>query len=80
MSLSTCPIATIDAPIERVGRLLVEPVRYDEWWDAQTVSIRPNGPAQPAIKSLPGTVGLGMRWDVRTCASIDDGHMRVSFG
>ena len=64
MSLSTCPIATIDAPIERVWRLLVEPIRYDEWWDAQTVSIIPEGPAQPGQQIFAQTVALGTRWDV----------------
>ena len=64
MSLSTCPIATIDAPIERVWRLLFEPVRYDEWWDAQTVSIIPEGPAQPGQQIFAQTVALGTRWDV----------------
>jgi len=64
MSLSTCPIATIDAPVERVWRLLFEPVRYDEWWDAHTVSIIPEGPAQAGQQIVAQTVGLGTRWDV----------------
>ena len=64
MSLRTCPIATIDAPIERVWPVLVEPVRYDEWWDAQTVSIIPKGPAQPGQQIIAQTVALGTRWDV----------------
>ena len=64
MSISTCPMATIDAPVERVWRLLVEPVRYDEWWDAQTVSIIPRGPAQPGQQIVARTVGLGARWNV----------------
>ena len=46
MSLSTCPIATVHAPVERVWRLLADPSRYDLWWEAHTVSIIPEGPAQ----------------------------------
>ena len=47
MSFNTCPVATIDAPAERVWRLLAEPGGYAEWWDARTRSIIPEGPAQP---------------------------------
>ena len=46
MSVSTCPIATINAPIERVWEFLAEPSNYDSWWDAQTRSIVPAGRAQ----------------------------------
>jgi hypothetical protein len=46
MTLSTCPIATINAPIERVWELLAEPANYDLWWDAKTRSIVPQGRAQ----------------------------------
>jgi uncharacterized protein YndB with AHSA1/START domain len=46
MTLSTCPIDTINAPIERVWELLSEPANYDLWWDAKTSSIDPEGRAQ----------------------------------
>lgn len=45
MSISTCPMATVDAPVEQVWRLL-DPSRFDLWWEARTVSIVPEGPAQ----------------------------------
>ena len=46
MSISTCPIAVINAPIERVWALLAEPANYDSWWNAHTRSIVPEGRAQ----------------------------------
>ena len=46
MTVSTCPIATIHAPIERVWELLAEPDHYDLWWDAKTRSIVPAGRAK----------------------------------
>ena len=46
MTISTCPIATINAPIERVWEFLAEPANYDLWWDAKTHSIVPEGRAQ----------------------------------
>lgn len=64
MSLSTCPIATIDAPADRVWHLLANPVRYAEWWDAQTRSIVPEGPAQPGQHIFAQAIALGKRWDV----------------
>ncbi len=39
MAFSTCPIAVVKAPAERVWNLLSEPVNYDQWWDAQTVPL-----------------------------------------
>ncbi len=50
MSISTCPIATVEAPVERVWKLLSEPANYALWWEAQTRSITPEGPAQPGQK------------------------------
>ena len=46
MSLSTCPIDVVNAPIEKVWELLAEPENYDLWWDAKTLSIVPAGRAQ----------------------------------
>jgi uncharacterized protein YndB with AHSA1/START domain len=46
MRITTCPIASINAPIGRVWELLAEPANYDLWWDAKTRSIVPEGRAQ----------------------------------
>lgn len=64
MSFNTCPIATIDAPIERVWRLLADPAHYADWWDAETRSIAPEGPARPGQQIRAQSIALGMRWDV----------------
>jgi hypothetical protein len=45
MSFTSCPIATVAAPVEQVRRLLADPAHYAQWWDAQTRSIIPAGPA-----------------------------------
>jgi uncharacterized protein YndB with AHSA1/START domain len=42
MSVSTCPVATIHAPAERVWHLLSQPHNYALWYNAQTLSITPN--------------------------------------
>ena len=46
MSISTCPIATVEAPVEQVWQLLADPYNYGLWWDAETCSIEPAGPAK----------------------------------
>jgi uncharacterized protein YndB with AHSA1/START domain len=46
MSISTCPVAIINAPMERVWDLLAEPANYDFWWEARTRSIVPEGRAR----------------------------------
>jgi hypothetical protein len=64
MSFGTCPIATVDIPVERVWRLLADPRLYDRWWDAQTDSIVPEGPAQPGQEIFAHAVAFGRQWKV----------------
>jgi ligand-binding SRPBCC domain-containing protein len=75
MSISTCPIATVDAPVEQVWRLLADPNNYGLWWDAETrwqFAMEPAGPAQPGQRITARTRALGKNWDVQiTVASID---------
>lgn len=87
MSLSTCPIATVEAPVERVWDLLADPNNYALWWDAETRSITPLGPAVAGQNITAETRALGKQWDVRiTVESIDrDGRQidlttRLPFG
>ena len=64
MSFNTCPIATIQAPANQVWALLSDPASYALWWDAQTRSIMPEGPAQAGQKIDAQTRGLGRQWKV----------------
>ena len=64
MSVSVCPIAMIDAPLERVWRFLSEPENYALWWDAQTRSISPAGHAIPGQKIRAQSSALGKQWEV----------------
>src|SRR6185295_12977265 len=63
-ALATCPIATVDAPIERVWELLANPGNYALWWDAETRSIEPPGPAQSGQRISARTRALGKDWPV----------------
>lgn len=77
MSISTCPIATVEAPVERVWQLLADPNNYGLWWDAETCSIEPAGPARPGQRISARTRALGKDWDVRITVARVDPDKRV---
>lgn len=78
MTLSTCPVATVDAPIDRVWSLLANPAQYAGWWDAQTCSIAPEGAAQPGQQVFAQTSAAGMRWNVHvTVQAVDSEKRRI---
>jgi ligand-binding SRPBCC domain-containing protein len=64
MSLSLCPIATVNAPLEKVWSLLSEPASYALSWDAETRAIAPAGPAQAGQRMNARSRALGKWWDV----------------
>lgn len=64
MTFSTCPFATVNAPVDLVWGLLANPVQYDLWREVRTRSILPEGPAQPGQHVFAQTSALGRQWDV----------------
>lgn len=64
MSLSVCPAAIVAVPVEDVWELLAHPSRYDEWWDAHTTSIEPQGPATPGQTIYAQSRAFGREWKV----------------
>jgi uncharacterized protein YndB with AHSA1/START domain len=64
VSVSLCPIATIQAPAPQVWQFLAEPKQYGRWWDARTLSIVPTGPAQAGQHIEAQTRALGRGWAV----------------
>ena len=64
MGFTICPAAVVAAPVESVWELLSEPTLYDEWWDAHTERIVPEGKASPGQMLYAHTSGLGQKWDV----------------
>lgn len=64
MAFSTCPIAVVRAPAERVWGLLSGPANYAQWWDAQVRAITPAGSAQPGQRIEAQTTALGRQWTV----------------
>ncbi len=64
MSFSTCPVATVNAPVSQVWDLLADPDHYARWWDAQTLSISPAGRAHAGQKIHAQSSALGRQWDI----------------
>jgi hypothetical protein len=54
-----CPACTADAPIE-VAWSLWNPARLDEWWNAKTRRVTPQGPLTPGQRIAAVTGPLGM--------------------
>jgi uncharacterized protein YndB with AHSA1/START domain len=46
-TLSVCPIEDIAAPLDEVWSLLVDPGKFDLWWDAKFQRVRPAGTMVP---------------------------------
>jgi hypothetical protein len=64
MSLSVCPIATVQASDATIWSLLADPAAYAKWWDATTDAISPTGLAQPGQLIIAHSQALGKRWKV----------------
>jgi len=64
--VNVCPGAVVNASADRVWSVLSDPTRYDAWWDAQTDSVDPAGPAQPGQTILGSSRALGRRWRIIT--------------
>src|SRR5258708_22704381 len=66
MTIAVCPVATIEAPLERVWALLMAPESYSEWWDAHTERVEPPGAATAGQTVQASSRALGRRWPVTT--------------
>jgi uncharacterized protein YndB with AHSA1/START domain len=64
-SVSVCPSALVEAPIERVWDMLTRPDGLDTWADAILVSADPAGPARPGQRlRMTTTPALGRTFPV----------------
>lgn len=72
MPINVCPAAIVAAPVEKIWALLSDPSHYSAWWDAQTETISPPGPAQPGQLILAYSRALGIRWRVQLIVEVVD--------
>ena len=63
-TVSVCPSAVFEAPIDLVWELMTQPGGFDGWTDATMVSAEPEGPAQPGQRLHLVTRALGLTFAV----------------
>ena len=64
-TLSVCPSAVIEAPVDRVWDLVTRPEGFDLWTDATLVSAEPDGHAAAGQELYLVTKALGWTFAVR---------------
>jgi len=79
-TLSVCPSAVVDAPIDRVWDLVTRPEGFDLWTDATLVSAEPHGHASAGQELHLVTRALGWTFAVGiTVREVDPERHRVGF-
>jgi hypothetical protein len=65
MTLNVCPADTVQAPVEKVWELLMQPADYGQFWEWQVERVEPAGPATVGQKIFGWTPKvLGWRWRI----------------
>src|SRR3954471_20132433 len=82
MTIMTCPAAMIDAPIERVWRLLADPREWSGWSGARFEAAVPDGAAQVGQRWRFLAAAVGRRWPVHmtvvgVCSAAPERHKLV---
>jgi uncharacterized protein YndB with AHSA1/START domain len=80
MSLNVCPADTVQAPMERVWELLMQPAGYGRFWDLTVERVEPEGPAVVGQTFVGWSRAFGRRWridgDIR---EVDAGRHQIQF-
>jgi len=66
MTVTVCPAATINAPIERVWSLLMDPTKWTDWSTARLEAAAPNGPLHAGQQLHFSSRAFGRRWHAVT--------------
>ena len=64
MALNVCPADRVQAPVECVWQLLVQPAGYGRFWDLTVERVEPEGPAAAGQKFAGWSRALGRRWRI----------------
>ncbi len=80
MSLNVCPADTVRAPVERVWELLMQPARYDRFWDFTLERVEPEGSAVVGQTFGGWSKALGRRWPIDgEIQEVDAEHHQILF-
>jgi ligand-binding SRPBCC domain-containing protein len=66
MTVTVCPVATINAPIERVWSLLIDPGKWTDWSTGRLEAARPDGPLHVGQQLYFSSRAFGRRWHAVT--------------
>src|SRR5690349_508262 len=64
MTVSVCPATLVNAPVERVWSLLMDPHQIGAWSDALLEAAVPDGSVRVGQRLHFSATGLGRRWPV----------------
>ena len=79
-TVSVCPSAVVDAPVERVWEIVTQPEGFDLWTDASLVAAEPPGPASPGQELHFVTRALGRSFAIRiSVREVDAERHRLHF-
>jgi ligand-binding SRPBCC domain-containing protein len=62
MTVTVCPAAIINAPIERVWSLLMDPWKWTDWSTARLETAIPDGPLHVGQRLYFSSRAFGRRW------------------
>jgi uncharacterized protein YndB with AHSA1/START domain len=66
MTVTVCPAATINAPIERVWQLLMDPRKWTDWSTGRLEAARPDGRLHAGQQLHFSARAFGKRWHAVT--------------
>ena len=64
MTISVCPIATVEAPLGVAWRVLTDSESYGDWWNARLERVEPSGAAREGQIVHASTRAIGRAWPV----------------
>jgi len=80
--VSVCPVAVVNAPVDRVWAILLDSKHYGDWADARFTRFDPPGQAVPGqvMWADPREFGIRFPLEIRLgIVSIEPDHYRIVF-
>jgi hypothetical protein len=79
MTISVCPAAQVDAPMEKVWGVLNAPAMYSTWADAVVEDFEPEGKAHAGQVVRLWSKAFGLKWHITMkIKEVDDRNYRIS--
>lgn len=80
MTLKVCPADTVQAPLERVWALLMDPAGYGSFWDLTLERVEPEGLAVVGQTLVGWSRAFGRRWHIEgQIEEVDPARHHIQF-